>query len=254
VKDEVASVDLSPSVLYQKFVPRFSREETLEKIEPVRTWYHTMYFGHGIFVRGMRDPFGLLRRLNLPVDLHGKSVLDVGTSNGFFSFECEARGAGRVLAIDLPGGQWGGNTLAFNVARELLGSTVEFREIDLYDLNENSFERFDVVLFLGVFYHLKDPFLALRKLRKITKQLMILESHIISIPLVRLAPFGDQELPIAVFYEKDELDNDPSNWWGPNISCLVSLLKAAGFAKIEVAHVDIPPRSWKGRAIVKAEV
>ncbi|XEC93760.1 class I SAM-dependent methyltransferase [Paenibacillus tarimensis] len=244
--------DMQSSSMYKHFVPKLSKQETLEKIKDLNLWYHSMYFGHGIMVKGMRNTFRFLRELGLPENLNGKTVLDIGAANGFFSFECEARGAKRVLALDRPGGQWNYNTEYFQTAKEILGSSVNLREVDIYDADVKVLGTYDVVLFLGVLYHLMDPFMALRKLRALTGEFLLLETHIIEIPLPKLDVFGDQQIPVALFYDEDQLSNDPSNWWSPNLSCLKRLLKASGFGHIEVVKVDMYKNSWQGRAILKA--
>jgi SAM-dependent methyltransferase len=128
-------------------------------------WYHTIDLGGGVVTRGVDDSPMRLARARLPESLHGLTVLDIGAWDGFFSFECERRGAARVVAADhfsWHGSGWG-TKAGFLLAREALGSRVEDLDIDVMDLTPERVGTFDVVLFLGVLYHLRHPFLALEQ-------------------------------------------------------------------------------------------
>ncbi len=243
--------DISISTLYRDFSPRYSREETVKLVEPqLKSWYHSMYLGHGLMIEGMRNPLQMLAEMQLPEHLRNKSVLDIGCAEGFFSFEAEARGAQRVQPIDLPGGQWNhGNTIRFNTAGQIYASGLKMKEIDFLDLNED-FGVFDIVFFFGVLYHLRDPFLALRKIRRWTGEMLFLETHVACRQLPEIPAFGQEDPPYMVFYEKGELAGDASNWWSPNLNCLTAMLRAAGF-KPEI--VSWQKNDWQGRAIVKAK-
>ena len=124
-------------------------------------WYHCIELRPGIVTPGLAGGAHSLPYYGIPEDLSGKSVLDIGCWDGFFSFECEKRGAERVVAAD----NWeNAGRDAFDFARTELGSKVEPLECDIYDLPDKlGGERFDVVLFLGVLYHLRHPLLALEK-------------------------------------------------------------------------------------------
>src|SRR5581483_10238018 len=140
-------------------------------------WYHSMDLGQGVQTRGISDARRGLKRLQIP-DLHGKTVLDVGAWDGFYSFEAERRGAARVLATDSfswDGGGWGRKD-GFELAREALGSKVEDRNIDVLELSPENVGTFDVVFFLGVLYHMRHPMLALEHVASVTKELLILET------------------------------------------------------------------------------
>ena len=112
------------------------------------------------------------RRLNLlqiPEDLTGYTVLDIGAWHGFFSFECERRGADRVVAIDRFAWDKFGMKEFLN-AKDSLGSNVEYHHADVHELDADTLGTFDLVLFLGVFYHHRNPLQALENIRSITKQ------------------------------------------------------------------------------------
>src|SRR5512132_1117781 len=124
-------------------------------------WYHTIDLGGGVVTQGIDDTPQRLARVQLPASLTGQTVLDIGAWDGFFSFECERRGAARVVAADYyswHGGGWG-TKAGFSLAREALGSRVEDVDVDVMDLSPERMGTFDIVLFLGVLYHLRHPFL-----------------------------------------------------------------------------------------------
>ena len=228
--------------------PSYSADATLRRVAEIDYWYQTMYLGHGLLVDGNRDTFALLRLLRLPESLAGKTVLDVGSAEGFFSFECEARGAERVIALDHS--QYRERHPAIGLLRGLFGSRIELLVGDVTQLDLSPA---DVTLFLGVLYHLQDPFLALRRLRQATREVMYLESHVVNLSLPKIEPFGEDEPPIALFYERDELAGDASNWWGPNLSCLRRMLRAAGFERVEILYQS-GGADWNGRVLLRAEV
>jgi tRNA (mo5U34)-methyltransferase len=193
-------------------------------------WFHTMDLGHGIVTPGYDPTPRKLARLRLPESLAGKSVLDIGAWDGFFSFEAERRGASRVLATDSyvwqGRGKWGSKA-GFELARQALGSRVEDMEIDVMELAPERVGMFDVVLLLGVLYHMRHPLLALERAASVTRELLIVETATDLMWMPR---------PAAAFYPADELGlADPGNWWAPNLPGLVGMLRAVGFAQVEVA-------------------
>jgi tRNA (mo5U34)-methyltransferase len=196
-----------------------------EEVERIR-WFHTIRLRDDLVTPGLEpDTPQKLDRIRLPGELAGRTVLDVGAWDGFFAFEAERRGASRVLATDhhawnAPG--WG--DAGFRCARRALGSSVEAEDVDVLDHSPERLGTFDVVLFLGVLYHMRHPLLALERMAAITGGLLVLETHVESLGARR---------PLAAFYPGAELDGDDSNWWGPNESAVEALLKAAGFARVE---------------------
>lgn len=121
----------------------------------------------------------------------------------------------------------------FDLAHRRYKSRVEpvvadFTTCDLAELG-----RFDVVLFLGVLYHLQDPFRALKRLAAVTHGLSVVETE-----TVRFTELDDR--PLVEFFPTNELADDPSNWWAPNERALVGMLTAAGFARVEIVHASEP--------------
>jgi tRNA (mo5U34)-methyltransferase len=194
-------------------------------------WFHRIDLGGGITTPGRDDSPRKLQEIRMPEDLRGKSVLDIGAYDGFFSFEAERRGASRVLAVD----NWGGPECSpkegFEFARTVLSSRVGDRTIDVYNLSADTLGVFDVVLFLGVLYHLRHPLLGLERVASVTGELLILETHV---------DLLDHRRPVMAFYPTDELGGDSTNWWGPNAAALLDMLRTVGFQRLEV--VKAPAR------------
>ena len=154
------------------------RNELLAEVAKVR-WWHTIDLGQGVVTPGRDDTQAKLKRIALPPDLAGLSVLDVGAWDGFFSFEAERRGAARVVAVDTYSWGYGGSgsKAGFDLARRALRSRVEDRVLEVLDISPATVGVFDLVLFLGVLYHMRHPLLALERIASVTKQHLILETQ-----------------------------------------------------------------------------
>ncbi len=126
-----------------------------------------------------------------------------------------------------------GDKASFNLAKSHLGLDVDEKVIDLPDLNADTVGHFDVVLFLGVFYHLKHLLLELERIAPLCKESLILETQIDAL---------DCDRPAMIFYPGDELSSDPTNWWGPNPACVTAILKGLGFSAVE--FTPRPPKKW----------
>lgn len=204
--------------------PSDERQAAADRI----AWFHTMDLGRGVRTKGVYDPTRTLPRLGIPDRLDGKTVLDVGAWDGFYSFEMERRGAS-VLATDSyswHGAGWGTKD-GFLFARDALGSGVDDLDIDPADLTPDAIRGArDVVLFLGVLYHLRDPIAVLERLRPVTRELLVLETEV-GMLLTRK--------PAAEFFPGRELNEDGSNWWAPNPRAITGMLRAVGFSHVSVA-------------------
>lgn len=190
-------------------------------------WHHSINLG-GIVTPGMKSRYLLAKEADVvfsQLDLRDKSVIDVGAWNGFFTVEAKRRGAARLLAVDhfawTHPGLRGKETFDLVMAR--LGIDAESCVIDVHEVTREAVGRWDVVLFLGVFYHLLDPIDALRRLAQITNEVLVLETHL---------DLQDLGRPAMVFYPARELGGDETNWWGPNRTCVEGLLRAVGFPKV----------------------
>ncbi|MCL5746371.1 MAG: DUF1698 domain-containing protein [Acidobacteria bacterium] len=195
-------------------------------------WYHSIELPSGEVLEGVLSLPHLKKRyaeFPLPQDLAGKTTLDIGAWDGWFSFEMERRGAA-VTAVDCV------EIENFLYARERIGSSVEYRILDMYELSANSVGRFDYVLFLGVLYHLKHPLLALEIVCELTRDIAIVESFVANDGVA--GHHRDSDIPWMEFYETDELGEQLDNWIGPSVECLLALCRAAGFARVELLSLN----------------
>jgi tRNA (mo5U34)-methyltransferase len=180
----------------------------------------------------------------IPTDLSGKTVLDIGCNAGFYSMEMKRRGAKRVLGIDSDEGY----LAQARFAAEVNGLNIEFRQLSIYDVGALG-EKFDLVLFMGVMYHLRHPLLALDLLREhAVKDLLVFQSLMRGSPETKpFAPnypfsetgiFEEAEFPRMYFIEH-EYSNDNTNWWIPNRACAEAMLRSAGFEVIDHPETEV---------------
>ena len=201
-------------------------DEVRERIAAVPHWYHPIEVRPGIVTPGPNGAPVVLEALGLPEDCRGMRVLDLGTRDGFYAFELERRGA-EVLAVDYVAASNSG----FGVAAELLGSKVTYLQRNLYDLRAAGLGTFDLVLFLGLLYHLPDPLGALRVVRDLSRQRMCLETLVLD-----LGGEAD-ELPLMRFFSGSSWAGDPTNYWGPNVRCVEEMLGETEFAARRVVPI-----------------
>jgi len=208
--------------------------EARNLVDSVEHWYHQIEVAPGLVTPGVHESRAALQTLELPDDLTGRRVLDIGTRDGFFAFECERRGAD-VTAIDYATPEATG----FLIARELLGSRVEFVKENVYDLTVERYGQFDLILFLGVLYHVRDPMRALDAIWEVARGRLIVETQVIDDAL--LTPDGEfrrladlhpdlQRTPLMQFYPGASLNADETSVWAPNKECLRGMLVEAGFS------------------------
>ncbi len=216
-----------------------SRETIERRVRELGSWFHNMNLG-GVETapNHFLGNYPMLKWQRfagaLPADLAGKTVLDIGCNAGFYSIEMKRRRAGRVLGIDSDETYLAQASFAAQVS----GVDVEFRKLSVYDIAQLE-ERFDIVLFMGVLYHLRYPLLALDLIRQhVAKDLVVFQSmqrgsETIA-PVADDYPFSEQDVfagpgfPCMYFIEK-KYSGDPTNWWVPNRACTEALLRSAGF-------------------------
>jgi tRNA (mo5U34)-methyltransferase len=217
-----------------------SRDEIARRVAALGPWFHNLDLG-GVPTAPdhfLGDyPAMKWRRFShtVPQDLTGKTVLDIGCNAGFFSMEMKRRGADRVLGIDFDA-----DYLAqARFAAEVEGLDIEFRELSVYDVAALG-ERFDIVLFMGVLYHLRHPLLALDLIHAhVARDLLVFQS------LQRGSRTAGEVRQDYTFWETEHFDRpdypklhfiehsysaDPTNWWVPNAACAEAMLRSAGFA------------------------
>lgn len=224
-------------VTKSKTLPRAPEELDFDsKFREVPFWHQKWEVFPGVVTPGRNPVTTLMDNVGLPQDMSGMRVLDIGAWNCCFSFECERRGAEEVVAMDLDDPR----DLGFFVLRDMVGSKrVRFVQGSAYSLDAAILGKFDIVLFLGVLYHLRYPLLALDQIRKITAGTLYLETLVIDHRFLEGGKdFQTLEqyhpalvnVPLWQFYKSNELSGDASNWFGPNIRAVLDGLESAGFS------------------------
>ncbi len=207
--------------------PNLSVDQIRKQVEAIK-WHHSIDLGNGIVTPGQDNSPKKMNRLAFPSSFKGKTVLDIGSWDGFFAFEAERRGAERVLATDSfiwqGGVDWAGKQ-GFDLAKKVLNSKVDEKVVDILDISPETVGMHDVVFFLGVLYHMRHPLLSLEKVASVTKEMVILETAVDMLWHRR---------PAIAFYPTDEVGSDPTNWCGPNTAAVVGMLKTVGFKRVEV--------------------
>lgn len=234
--------DLDPAILRRQ----------VEEIQ----WCHSIDLGYGVVTPG-QSKTAPLTGAAWP-DVRGRTVLDIGAWDGLNSFRAEREGAERVVALDhyvwgvdlharhryweecraqgvlpdqgrdltdfwrptLPG------KAGFDLAREALQSGVEPVVADFLTMDLGALGTFDVVLFLGVLYHMADPLGALQRVRQVTAGVAVIET-------AAMAVEGLDDQPLSLFFADDALEGDFGNWFAFSERGLHELCRAAGFAHVE---------------------
>ncbi|NJK87053.1 MAG: TIGR04290 family methyltransferase [Bacteroidales bacterium] len=221
----------------------FQEESTTEKIKEnikrLGKWFHNLnlkgvetapdhFLGNYPSVKFQQFAYAI------PPNLNGKTVLDIGCNAGFYSIEMKRRGADRVVGIDSDERYLNQARYASNV----LGFEIEFRNVSVYDVAMLN-EKFDIVLFMGVFYHLRHPLLALDLMfENVVKDMLIFQSMQRGSDKIEPVQtdynfwqtdiFQRHDFPQMYFIEH-RYSNDPTNWWIPNRACMEAMLRSSGF-------------------------
>ncbi|HUP50126.1 MAG TPA: methyltransferase domain-containing protein [Thermoanaerobaculia bacterium] len=211
-------------------------------------WWHEIEVAPGIVTPGddsNRMKLPILDGLGLPADMQGLRALDIGCSDGYFSFEMERRRAD-VVAIDFVPETYTG----FATARTILGSRVEYRMDNVYNLSPETYGRFDVVLFMGVLYHLRKPLAALDAIRSVMRPGALLFAGTMMIDEYFLLPDGNvttldavnpvlRDVPLWQAYPGDTLNGDFTNCFAPNRRALEVALEEAQFRVEKIETVSM---------------
>lgn len=228
-------------------IPAKNRAKLEDYIASEDTWFHTFTFDGDLTTPG-RDPSAKkLHHMGLPLDMTGMSVLDVGAYDGYVSFHCEKRGASKVVAADRFVWDWPGSSARsnFDAVHTALGSKVQSVSSNVEDLATTlNGETFDIVMFLGVLYHAPDMVRYLQNIAAATKTVCVLETYLDAL---------DEPGSRAALYSPAELNNDSSNWWGPNLQATATMLRRVGFNHIEFVSMwdvntknSLEGKSWEG--------
>lgn len=246
-------------------VPTADVTEALrQKIESSAFWYHKIELPGGVVTPGWA-PLNQ-SYYNIPEDMTGLRVLDVGAWDGYWTFEALKRGAREVVAIDdfsdflgLPENVDRKAWEHFDLCREALGygeDVCKRYDMSVYDVTEERLGRFDVVFFFGVLYHLRHQLLALDKLSAVCDREIYVESAILDDYSPYRGGLG-QGYPgkqmIMEFYPGKEYGGNETNWWVPTLFCMAQLVKAAGFSDVLFWKLikDTPTRIIDCRGFVK---
>ncbi len=217
-----------------------TRTEIEKRVEALRPWFHNLDL-NGVptapdhFLGDYPSIKWRAFANAIPADLTGRTVLDIGCNAGFYSIEMKRRGAERVLGIDFDEAY----LAQARFAAEVTGRDIEFRKLSVYDVGVLG-ERFDIVLFMGVLYHLRHPLLALDLIREhVARDVMVFQSMqrgsaetadvSENYAFWDTVLFNAPEIPKMHFIEQRYAD-DPTNWWIPNRACVEAMLRSAGFS------------------------
>lgn len=250
-------------------------ENLAEQVRALAPWFQNIRLGDGLTTApdhflGDYPAFKFAGFAHaLPDDLDGRSVLDIGCNAGFYAIEMKRRGAGRVVGIDSDERYLAQARL---VAQVLGFPDIEYRQLSVYDVGALG-EKFDLVVFMGVLYHLRHPLLALDLIREhVAGELMLFqtmqqgsvdvvqvpEDHPFHVPGTMQPPsyFDNPGYPRMHFIERS-FAHDWTNWWAPNAACSMAMLRAAGFAieahpepEVYLCRVSEVPFSQYGPAAV----
>lgn len=229
--------------------PGSRNAEQLSTPRPPARWFHSYDFGGGEIAKGSK-PLSILKReadAFFSEPIAGMTVLDIGAWDGYFSFEAERRGAADVLATDhfcWSGPGWGSKA-GFDYAHAKFKSHVRSLDVDVFALDPAKLGVFDVTLFLGVLYHLKNPFGGLEQVSRMTRTYAVIETAVAEL---------DHPAAVMRYYLGDELNGDPTNFFAPNHKCLEYMLRDVGFRRFKFSTIGYPSamkrvivHAWKSR-------
>jgi tRNA (mo5U34)-methyltransferase len=192
-----------------------SRDNARKLIDSRSSWYHKFEIYPGLWTPGVYDPAGTLKELHLPDDMTGMRVLEIGPADGFFTKVISSRGA-VVVAIDYAAKDHYG----FEVMERLSGRSYDFRQCNIFDIDVRALGTFDLIICLGVLYHLPDPVRGLWKLSNIPTKKFILETFVSN-------KYGDQ--CVAEYIHGVSLNGDYTNFWAPTAKCCEKILDDVGY-------------------------
>ena len=218
------------------------------KVEAEHYWFQKIEVLPGLFTPGWSDPrIEKLPYYGLPADLTGKRVLDIGCAEGFFSFEAEKRGAREVIGID----SFPDSIRRFNIIKEAKQSKATAFLMNVYDLEPKRLGTFDLVLFYGVFYHLKHPQMALERIRTVCTGDLLFQTHMYEEPDIYGIPWA-RFYPHGLLSGEDEDIWDGTVFWLFNSACCLAMLDHVGFLDLKILSTNPGPFVISARSPVSA--
>jgi tRNA (mo5U34)-methyltransferase len=208
-------------------------DEAKKLVAQVPHWHHAFEIYPGLVTPGSYDPNILLEKMRLSPNLQGTRVLDIGTSDGFFTLRLAQRG-GDVVALDYRGKKEHG----FYVTETLNDINVEYCQMNVFDIDPRQLGQFDIVLFMGVLYHLPDMIRGLHLVRQCCGGTLFVETHSEN----EFCP----DIAAARYYREATLAHDHTNFWAPNRLCVMDMLYDTGF---DVVRDEV----WGERLFVEAK-
>lgn len=195
--------------------------QTLRERIAQHHWYQSIALGDDLVTPGETGDATILKlgMMDLPPDMNGMSVLDIGCNEGFFAFEAERRGASPVVALDKSREA----AEKFTLVHEVLGSRVDFRQVELTSLDPGRDGRFDLVFFLSVFHHLRHPLFVIDHVAALTAGCAVME-------FVEAVPRGGDMPSVLV----RKLSRQGHLHMLPTRKFLLEILERAGFARVDV--------------------
>ena len=206
-------------------------------------WFQRVELFPGYYSPGWDDPAAnKLPYYGLPEDLTGMRVLDIGCAEGFFSFEAERRGAREVIGID----SFTDSVRRFNIVKAARQSNANAFLMNVYDLEPKRLGTFDLVLFYGVFYHLKHPQLALERIRSICTGTLLFQTHVFEEPSLKDSPYA-RFYPHGMSSGPRGEHFDVTVFWLFNGTCCAAMLDHVGFTDLETVSRDPNPFVMRAR-------
>lgn len=191
------------------FQPITTLEEAQAAVAAYSEWHHTFEVFPGLITPGTHEPHALFGMLELtPERVRGKRILDVGASNGYFARELDRMGAD-VLAFDYRDRRRAG----FDIMERCYGHEIDHVQGNISEIARMGLGEFDIILCLGVIYHLPDPIRALWELRAMCRETMFVETYV--------EHFDGP--PAARYYHSGELNKDYTNFWAFNVPCVEAI-------------------------------
>jgi SAM-dependent methyltransferase len=232
-----------------------------------RVCYHRYEVEPGLFTPGKDlevEPKRCLDELGVPSDLSGLRALDIGAWDGPFTFELERRGA-QVTALDIQDP----DITVFNAVKEIKNSSATYVRGSVYDAVPETLGTYDLVLFAGVYYHLKNPALGLQRIRRLLNDggILFIEggsatdfvaeqlNNLLGLPKSSISTTAKvvDALPLSYFDAEKRIYKHWSNWWFPTTRCLEAMMLDSGFRDVDLelkknAFYDYSHRRLMGRA------